>query len=349
MRPRPKDLAGSCACSPFDAIIARIEALEQRAAAIVSSVEGIPPDGTGNVNLPNSSEIGDALYGRMDAFTMSSVAKAINDELNALLTRIGGFDFAGTDGRITAATEAIEQIEAELESYEARISAVEDDIISINAHILAVENDYVQKVGDTMTGPLHIPTNATGTRNDVAVNGNRVQADLDAYSSMMRTVNNQVIYNQKDFAGTLKSSGIFNNKTVVVKTSPSVGSLWIRAYYTTVREANFNASFLVNGQKGNNRTCSGIISMTSSATIWLDGIGLFSDAYKNRVVGVIPVTGGQEIWVYCGNENEGISLIRLSEYSWGEETNKFIVDGVTSQETLDPTDTTLYSSYSYIR
>lgn len=199
LRPRPKDLAGSCACSPFDAIIARIEALEQRAAAIVSSVEGIPPDGTGNVNLPNSSEIGDTLYGRMDAFTMSSVAKAINDELNTLLTRIGAFDFAGTDGRITAATEAIEQIEAELESYEARITAVEEDIISINAHILAVENDYVQKVGDTMTGPLRIPTNTTGTRNDVAVNGNRLQADLDAYQFMVRTVNDQVIQGKKTF------------------------------------------------------------------------------------------------------------------------------------------------------
>lgn len=199
MRPRPKDLAGSCACSPFDAIIARIEALERRATAIVSAVEGIAPDATGNVNLPNSSEIGDALYGRMDAFTMSSVAKTIDDKLEELLLRIGAFDFAGADTRIQEATDAVEQVEAELTGYEARITALEEDIISINAHIQAVENDYVEKVGSTMTGPLHIPTNATGTRDDVAVNGKRVQADLDAYAHMMRIANNQNITGRKVF------------------------------------------------------------------------------------------------------------------------------------------------------
>ena len=49
----------------------------------------------------------------------------------------------------------------------------------------------VDRTGDTMTGPLNVIDTVTGSRNTQAVNGNRLQNDLDNYAMMLRTTGNQ--------------------------------------------------------------------------------------------------------------------------------------------------------------
>ena len=49
----------------------------------------------------------------------------------------------------------------------------------------------VDRTGDTMTGPLNVIDTVTGSRNTQAVNGNRLQNDLDNYAPMLRTTGNQ--------------------------------------------------------------------------------------------------------------------------------------------------------------
>ena len=75
-----KDRTSCDVWNPIDEILARLDALERRASAIVAKVQGIAPDGEGNVTLPTSSSDTDPLHGRVDAFAMSSeVKEAAND------------------------------------------------------------------------------------------------------------------------------------------------------------------------------------------------------------------------------------------------------------------------------
>ena len=78
-----KDRTSCDVCNPIDEILARLDALERRASAIVAKVQGIAPDGEGNVTLPTSSSDTDPLHGRVDAFAMSSEVKEAADDAHA--------------------------------------------------------------------------------------------------------------------------------------------------------------------------------------------------------------------------------------------------------------------------
>lgn len=207
-----KDRTSCDVCNPIDEILARLDALERRASAIVAKVQGLAPDGEGNVTLPTSSSDTDPLHGRIDAFAMSSEVKEAADDAHAYAASIAD-DVVVLQSDVEILTREVEALDpASVTALEQSVAALQQTVNQLSnlvggfsAVIRDLEDQMPNKVdrtGDTMTGPLNVIDTVTGSRNTQAVNGTRLQNDLDNYATMLRTVNNQV------FAGTKQSSDL---------------------------------------------------------------------------------------------------------------------------------------------
>lgn len=123
---------------------------------------------------------------------------------------------------ITEINNSIGQIKTELTSFDNRLITLNTNIEDTKSNLNSFENDTalnlqskVNKNGDTMTGNLGIPTTTTGARNNLAVNGERLQNDLDNYAPMVRTTGNKVISGVTEFIDSVFGSsyyGIVNKK-----------------------------------------------------------------------------------------------------------------------------------------
>lgn len=196
-----KDRTSCDVCNPIDEILARLDALERRASAIVAKVQGIAPDGEGNVTLPTSSSDTDPLHGRVDAFAMSSEVKEAADDAHAYAASIAD-DVVVLQSDVEILTREVEALDpASVTALEQSVAALQQSVNQLSntvagysAVIADLEDQTPNKVdrtGDTMTGPLNVIDTVTGSRNTQAVNGNRLQNDLDSYSHMLRTSGNQ--------------------------------------------------------------------------------------------------------------------------------------------------------------
>lgn len=147
----------------------------------------------------------------------------IIDKLNEIISGLNALDFddlttihaelvairESLQTQNTAITEinnSIGQIETELTSFDNRLITLNTNIENTESNLTSFENDTalnlqskVNKNGDTMTGNLGIPTTTTGSKDNFAVNGERLQNDLDNYSPMVRTSGTQFIYGRKAF------------------------------------------------------------------------------------------------------------------------------------------------------
>lgn len=187
-----KDRTSCDVCNPIDEILARLDALERRASAIVAKVQGIAPDGEGNVTLPTSSSDTDPLHGRIDAFAMSSEVKEAADDAHAYAASIAD-DVVVINSEIDALNQAIAALESTVATYGTRLTAVED-----------ADTQNVKLSGDqNISGIKTVPTEATGTRSQQIANSAKVGAELDAYDQMVRTTGNQMIGGEKTFTGFL--------------------------------------------------------------------------------------------------------------------------------------------------
>lgn len=201
MRVIGKDRTGCDACNPLDEIIARIEQLERRVVTIVARVQGIPPDGTGNVTLPTSDSVDGPLYGNIGAFAMSSEVKEATDDVHQYASAIAD-DVVVLQSDVEILTREVEALDpASVTALQQSVTALQQSVTQLSntvAGYSAVIGDLedrmpnkVDRTGDTMTGPLNVIDTATGSRNAQAVNGNRLQNDLDNYAPMIRTTGNQ--------------------------------------------------------------------------------------------------------------------------------------------------------------
>ena len=196
-----KDRTSCDVCNPIDEILARLDALERRASAIVAKVQGIAPDGEGNVTLPTSSSDTDPLHGRVDAFAMSSEVKEAADDAHAYAASIAD-DVVVLKSDVENLTREVEALDpASVTALEQSVAALQQTVNRLSnlvggfsAVIRDLEDQMptkVERTGDTMAGPLNVIDTVTGSRNAQAVNGNRLQNDLDNYAPMLRTVGNQ--------------------------------------------------------------------------------------------------------------------------------------------------------------
>ena len=152
-----KDRTSCDVCNPIDEIIARLDALERRASAIVAKVQGIAPDGEGNVTLPTSSSDTDPLHGRVDTFAMSSEVKEAADDAHAYAASIAD-DVLVINSEIVALNQAVEALQpAEIEALKSAVQTLQTTVATLESAVATLNNSIAGKVsksGDTMTGTL---------------------------------------------------------------------------------------------------------------------------------------------------------------------------------------------------
>ena len=155
-----KDRTSCDVCNPIDEILARLDELERRASAIVAKVQGLAPDGEGNVTLPTSSSDTDPLHGRIDAFAMSSEVKEAAADAHAYAASIAD-DVLVINTEIDALNQAVAALQpAEIEAIKAAVQALQTAVARLESTVAALDNSVTGKVsksGDTMTGPLTTP------------------------------------------------------------------------------------------------------------------------------------------------------------------------------------------------
>lgn len=88
----------------------------------------------------------------------------------------------------------------------------------------------VNRTGDTMTGPLNVIDTVTGSRNAQAVNGNRLQNDLDNYPHMARTTGNYTIYGEVTMNRMIAGILIPNKKQTAPYGYGKNGENWHKTY-----------------------------------------------------------------------------------------------------------------------
>lgn len=157
-----KDRTSCDVCNPIDEILARLDALERRASAIVAKVQGITPDGEGNVTLPTSSSDTDPLHGRVDTFAMSSEVKEAADDAHAYATSIAD-DVVVINSEIEALNQAVEALQpAEIEALKSAVQTLQTTVATLESTVATLNNSVAEKVsksGDTMTGNLMLSVN----------------------------------------------------------------------------------------------------------------------------------------------------------------------------------------------
>ena len=156
-----KDRTSCDVCNPFDEILARLDELERRASAIVAKVQGLAPDGEGNVTLPTSSSDTDPLHGRVDAFAMSSEVKEAADDAHAYAASIAD-DVVVINTEIDALNQAVAALQpAEIEAIKVAIETLQSTVATLESAVATLNNSVAGKVsksGDTMNGALQIIT-----------------------------------------------------------------------------------------------------------------------------------------------------------------------------------------------
>lgn len=155
-----KDRTSCDVCNPIDEILARLDALERRASAIVAKVQGLAPDGEGNVTLPTSSSDTDPLHGRIDAFAMSSEVKEAADDAHAYAASIAD-DVVVINSEIDALNQAVAALQpAEIEAIKVAVETLQTTVATLESTVATLNNSVAGKVsksGDTMTGTLTAP------------------------------------------------------------------------------------------------------------------------------------------------------------------------------------------------
>ena len=115
--------------------------------------------------------------------------------------------------------------------------------------------------GIRFKGSVTVPTTATGVKTQDAVNGQRLQADLDAYAPMVRTSGNQNVGGVKTFVSrpVIQTANIpslnISNTSDDVNTLPS-GTLTWAIYFTDVTASKTECAFRLI------RTSTGVITLT---------------------------------------------------------------------------------------
>ena len=132
---------------------------------------------------------------------MSSEVKEAADDAHAYAASIAD-DVIVLQSDVEILTREVEALDpASVTALEQSVDALQQTVNQLSnlvggfsAVIRDLEDQMPNKVdrtGDTMTGPLNVIDTVTGSRNTQAVNGDRLQNDLDNYAPMLRTTGNQ--------------------------------------------------------------------------------------------------------------------------------------------------------------
>lgn len=189
-----KDRTSCDVCNPIDEIIARLDALERRASAIVAKVQGIAPDGEGNVTLPTSSSDTDPLHGRVDAFAMSSEVKEAADDAHAYAASIAD-DVLVINSEIDVLNQAVAALQpAEIEAIKSAVQTLQTTVATLESTVTTLNNSVegkVSKSGDTMTGSLSINNGLFINRKTTLESNNSATAVTEVGRVQFRSASNE--------------------------------------------------------------------------------------------------------------------------------------------------------------
>lgn len=233
-------------------------------------------------------------------------------------------EIAIINGKITEINNALNEVNAAVntvEGYNNRLVTVENKNTEQDSKITAIENKNSEQ--------------------DTKININT--SDLDNIKNKS--------FDFESGKKTFKSNshtdilGTYTNKTVTCL----MGGKWVRVYYNDSSNSNQIMLLTVNGQKGNNGECTGLISCyMNNSTIQMYGIGRFNETSKNNILGVQTVNNVIEIWAHITDANHGLMFSRICEYNWGSVSNNFNQDGETVADNIDYTNTELYKGYGFL-
>lgn len=334
---RPAGGTGCDGCDPYTTLIMRLEALEERANAIVKSVQGILPDGVGNVTLDTESDTTDPSWGATTKLATGSLVKEVYQENHNYIAAVAD-DVVDLLADVSELQTQVEDLDPTIVSaLQQSVAALQQSVNTLSntvAGYSAVINDLedqmpnkVDRTGDTMTGPLNVIDTATGSRNTQAVNGNRLQNDLDAYETMVRTVNNQNV------------NGIKYNITTGHGGLVTVGGnsvRWVRLAYTTIGDSPVIIEFMPEKMVNANLLNSGrlyviIRANAGKVTVkptFYEGSGLSNLIY-------VTWNGEHyEIWYHYSEAGTNKRINAL--FQGGYYNRNWTLDGATTMSVLDP-------------
>lgn len=349
-----KDRTSCDVCNPIDEIIARLDALERRASAIVAKVQGIAPDGEGNVTLPTSSSDTDPLHGRVDAFAMSSEVKEAADDAHAYAASIAD-DVIVINSEIDALNQAVAALQpAEIEAIKSAVQTLQTTVATLESTVATLNDAVVKKVsksGDTMTGALDIRmsrpqlylTNTTddfSTPNTAVATtyhiGNLDKNGQDTFHMSEYTYNggrNMAISLRSKTTGNVKEANLgltVEDSGVVYATAPSwsVGTNDNSDKVLTIKMANSLPSLV---HTTGNETIAG--AKNFSGTIYLDNslrIKPIASATRRAVVFNKVVDGTEMGWIGYPSDTGDMVINLISGNS--VSINKSTPSGATGQE-----------------
>lgn len=205
---RPAGGTGCDGCDPYTTLIMRLEALEERANAIVKSVQGILPDGVGNVTLDTESDTTDPSWGAANKLATGSLVKEIYQENH-------DYTAAVADDVVDLLAD-VSELQTQVEALSpASVTALENAVASLQSAVAALETSVTGKVnrtGDTMTGPLNLPAIASNDSSSKA-----------ATTTWVNDIENDVVH--KSRAETIPGAKTFTCTPIIKTLYANAGSI----------------------------------------------------------------------------------------------------------------------------
>lgn len=195
---RGKDNRGCASkCNPLDGIIMRLEDLERRAQYIVAKVQGITPDGEGNVTLPTSDRTDGPLYGSTTAFAMSSEVKDAYDDLHAYTSAVAD-DVVDLQTEIVALSNRIDRLEpqdlnaliAAIQTLQETVATIEEAMGTLQSEIGAL-SDRVdamnpQDIEDLKAAVQGLQSSVSTLQQDVQSLASSLRQEIQALATSFR-------------------------------------------------------------------------------------------------------------------------------------------------------------------
>lgn len=247
-----KDRTSCDVCNPIDEIIARLDALERRASAIVAKVQGIAPDGDGNVTLPTSSSDTDPLHGRVDTFAMSSEVKEAADDAHAYAASIAD-DVIVINSEIAALNQAVATLESTAAALNNSVAGkVSKSGDTMTGELLAnggVRSDFVRKLDSSNNNVGFVMFEETETSNIASLNARKsTGTDIAIYPALKLFANSDGTYYatlNSNYVGTNDNS----DKVMTIKMANSLPSLVHTTGNETIAGAKTFTSYIYQAMK----------------------------------------------------------------------------------------------------
>lgn len=188
-------------------VIAKLNEMDKRVTentTVVTSAEA-----SAKASAQAAQETADRFAGSVGA-----VVQNANQQINASKAQVDQAK-ADVDATVTTVAQAVQtandasasaqQSAQTVSGYESRVTALET----------ADEQNVKLGGNQNITGIKTVPTEATGTKSKQIANSLKISAELDAYDTMVRTANAQIIGGPKQFTDNLTATGDkgYNRKT----------------------------------------------------------------------------------------------------------------------------------------